>query len=207
MGCDVVFNDGFARRLARRYRRRGLDRTARRMIAFLASEGVTGATVLEIGGGVGEIQIELLERGAVHATNLELSTGYDEPARRLLSEHGLTQRVVRRIHDIAADPAGVEPADVVVLHRVICCYPDYDRLLGAAGDHARRLLVFSYPADNAIIRLGLWTTRQMLRLSRREYRPYLHPPRAMRRVLVERGFQPAYEHNGFGWHVLGLVRA
>ena len=26
--------------------------------------------------------------------------------------------------DLAADPDAVESADVVVLHRVVCCYPD-----------------------------------------------------------------------------------
>jgi hypothetical protein len=47
------------------------------------------------------------------------------------------------------DPEAVEPADMVVLHRVVCGYPDYERLLGAAADHARRALVFSYPPRNA----------------------------------------------------------
>ena len=49
---------------AARYRRRGLDRTARRMVDLLTEAGIDGATVLEIGGGVGEIELELLERGA-----------------------------------------------------------------------------------------------------------------------------------------------
>src|SRR3712207_7104310 len=49
----------FARRLARRYRKRGLDKTAARMVAFLDAAGVRDATVLEIGGGVGEIHLEL----------------------------------------------------------------------------------------------------------------------------------------------------
>ena len=34
------------------------------MVEFLESRGIDGATVLEIGGGIGEIQLELLKRGA-----------------------------------------------------------------------------------------------------------------------------------------------
>ena len=132
--------------MAARYRRRGLDKTAQRMVDFLASRGVEGATVLEIGGGVGEIQLELLKRGAARAVNLELSPGYDAEAARLAREAGLEDRVERRLHDIAVAPA--EPADVVVLHRVVCCYPDYERLLGAAAEHARQALVFSHPPRN-----------------------------------------------------------
>src|SRR3954471_11932445 len=98
--------------MANRYRRRGLDKTSRRMVAFLESRGVEGATVLEVGGGVGEIELELLRRGADRAVNLELSPAYDAEAGRLLREAGLADRAERRRHDIAADPAAVEPADV-----------------------------------------------------------------------------------------------
>ena len=55
----------------------------------------------------------------------------------------MTDRVTRRFTDIATSPEEVEPADVVVLHRVVCCYPDYERLLSAAASHAKRLLVYS----------------------------------------------------------------
>src|SRR5215212_3625890 len=95
-GCDRMFDDRFAKHQATRYRKKGLDRTARRMVDLLAERGVDGATVLEIGGGVGDIQIELLRLGAASATNLELSPGYEAEAARLLDETGLTGRVDRR---------------------------------------------------------------------------------------------------------------
>ena len=77
--------------------------------------------------------------------NRELSPAYDEEARRLLEEVGLEDKIERCLGDIAVDGTGVTPADVVVLHRVVCCYPDYDRLLTAAAEHAKRLVVFSSP--------------------------------------------------------------
>jgi hypothetical protein len=70
-GCDDFFGRKFARTMAKRYRKRGLDKTAARMVAFLEDAGVEHGTVLEIGGGVGEIQLELLRRGAASAVNLE----------------------------------------------------------------------------------------------------------------------------------------
>ena len=121
-GCDQMFGDGFARHVARKFRRRGLDAVAGRMVDFLAADGVAGATVLDVGGGVGEIGIELLRRGAARATTLELSPAYDEEAWRLAREAGVADRVRRRQVDIAATPAAVEAADLVVLHRVVCCY-------------------------------------------------------------------------------------
>jgi magnesium-protoporphyrin O-methyltransferase len=78
------------------------------MVEFLELRGIEGATVLEIGGGVGEIQIELLKRGAARSVNLELSSAYNEEATRLLREASLEDRAERRLHDIAVEPDRVE---------------------------------------------------------------------------------------------------
>jgi 16S rRNA G966 N2-methylase RsmD len=206
-GCDEFFSPRFARRVARRYRRKGLDRAARRMVAFLESRGVDGATVLEIGGGVGEIGLELLGRGAARALTLELSPAYDAEAARLAREAGVEGRVARRRHDIAADPAAVEPADVVVLHRVVCCYPDYERLLGAAATHAGRLLVFSHPPRNVVSRAVLGCQNLLFRALGREFRTFAHPPAAMLAVLERNGLRPVFTTRAFPWHVAGLERS
>lgn len=204
-GCDQFFGAGFARYVARRYRRRGLDRTARWMVEFLAARGIEGATVLEVGGGIGEIQVELLRRGAARATNLELSAAYDAEAAELVRAAGLTGRVERRLHDIAADPGGVRPADVVVLHRVVCCYPDYQRLLSAAGDHAGRLLVFSYPRYRAG-RLLVPVQNLIFRLRGCRFRVFAHPPKRMLAVLDQHGLRLAGTRSGLAWQVAALQR-
>ena len=204
---DRFFSKRFARRLAKKYRKRGLDKTARKMADFLRERGIEGATVLEIGGGVGEIEIELLKAGAARAQNLELSSAYEEEARTLAEEAGVGGRVDWRIHDIAADPEAVEPADIVVMNRVVCCYPDYERLLGAAADHARHAIVFSYPPRNASLRAFYGVFNLAMRLMRRGFRGFAHPPDAMLAVLEARGLRRTYEYHHVGiWQVAGLER-
>jgi len=205
-GCEEFFTSRLAKRAAERYRKKGVDRTAERMLAFLEGNGIEGATVLEIGGGVGEMQIELLKRGAARTVNLELSHGYDEEAMRLVRDAGVEGRAERRLHDIAADPGSVEPADLVVLHRVVCCYPDYERLLSAAADHARRLLVFSYPPRNVLSRLLLCAQNLLFRLRRQEFRTFAHPPARLLGVVEERGLLLAYAHRPVIWQIAGFER-
>jgi magnesium-protoporphyrin O-methyltransferase len=176
------------------------------MVGFLSSRGIAGATLLEIGGGVGGIQLELLRRGAAHATNLELVDTYDAAARELAAEAGVTGRIRRRLLDIAVAPDDAEPVDVVVLHRVVCCYPDYARLLGAAADHARRLLVFSHPPRNPVSRAAIGAQNAVCRLTGRSFRAFAHPPAAMLNVLSGKGMQPRYLHRGPVWHVVGVER-
>ena len=205
-GCDRIFGRRFSRGRAARYRRRGLDRTARTMVDLLAEAGIDGATVLEIGGGVGEIELELLERGAASATCLELSPAYDADAERLAAAKGMTGRVRRRILDLAAEPDAVEPADVVVLHRVVCCYPDYERLLSAAAGRTRRQLVFSHPPRNPVSRAVVATQNLVLRLSGSEFRTFTHPPEAMLAVLAEHGLAVRATGGGAVWKVAALAR-
>jgi 2-polyprenyl-3-methyl-5-hydroxy-6-metoxy-1,4-benzoquinol methylase len=205
-GYQTVFSDRFARRIARSYRKRGLDDIQRRMVSFLTERGIQDASVLEIGGGVGEIQIELLSRGARRATNLEISRNYETEAAALLERSGMSARVTRRFVDIATSPDEVEPADAVILHRVVCCYPDYQRLLSAAASHARRLLVFSYPPRTLFSRANLGFENLLHRLRRSDFRAFVHPPEAMIAAAQAQGLSVSYRHRGLSWHIVGLER-
>jgi magnesium-protoporphyrin O-methyltransferase len=205
-GYDAVFSDRFARRSARRYGRRGLTPAAADIVAFAAQHGVEGATVLEIGGGVGHIQVELLRLGAAHVTNLEISENYEREAAALLDRTGFEGRVTRRRVDIAESPGEVEPADVVILHRVVCCYPDYDRLLTAAGSHALRAIAFSHPPPNLAARTVIGAENTLRRLQRNPFRAFVHPPEAMVRVLERQGLSHRVSHRSRGWNVVGMVR-
>ena len=201
---DTMFGTHFSRHLARRYRRRGLDRTASRMVEFLSEQGVVGATVLEIGGGVGAIQLELLRRGAARATNLELSDSYDADAVALAAEAGFADRVSRRRLDLARSPEAVEPHDIVVLHRVVCCYPDYQELLAAAADHANRLLVFSHPPRNPWSRSATAVENLWFRVRGIAFRTYAHDPAAMTAAAQRPHLDVTYRHRGLTWHIVGL---
>ena len=97
--------------------------------------------MLEVGGGIGAIEIELLRAGVTRAMNVELTPTYEEAAGELLRESGLADRVERRVLDFVETGADVEAADFVVLNRVICCYPDMPRLTAAAAKRVRRTLV------------------------------------------------------------------
>jgi 2-polyprenyl-3-methyl-5-hydroxy-6-metoxy-1,4-benzoquinol methylase len=203
-GYGETFGSSFSRRLARRYRKRGLTRTAARIVEVLESRGIEGASVLEIGGGVGDIQVELLRRGAATTTNLELVDSYERDAGALAAEARVVDRVVRRQLDIAQHPDEVDPHDIVVLHRVVCCYGDYDRLLGEAARHARQVLVFSHPPRNPISRAMFGTENLLRRMSRSPFRTYVHRPSDLVRAAESGGMRVVHAHRGLGWHVVAL---
>jgi magnesium-protoporphyrin O-methyltransferase len=205
-GYRRVFSERQARRDARRYRRKGLDATAREMVDEIAGRGVNGANVLEVGGGVGAIELELLRAGAREATVVELSEAYDSEARALLTESGLEGRVERRHGDFVAAEAEVGPADVVVMHRVVCCYPDVDALVGAAARHALRVLAMSFPREAWWTRLG---SRVVNLFSKTvwDFESFVHPHAKILEAARAEGLRPVHERTGRLWHVVVLERA
>jgi hypothetical protein len=203
-GYARLFGGRAARRDVRRYEKGGLDDTGALMVAFLRGRGVEGATVLEIGGGVGALQLELLAAGAERATNLELSPEYEDSARALLRARGLEDRVDRRLGDVVAEPELAGPADAVLMHRVVCCYPDYDALVGAAAERARRFLVMSFPRDRALFRAGARVLNLWFGLLRWDYRTFIHPPAAVLAAAERRGLRLVEESRGRIWQVAAL---
>ena len=173
-GYRKVFNSREAQRAARSYRRNGLDSTARPMVEALEERGIDGASILEVGAGVGAAQIELMKAGAAACVAYDLSSAHERVGNELLEEHGLADRVEWRTADFVADPSAPS-VDVVFLNRVVCCYPDMPGMVDAASSRARRLLAMSYPRDRWWVRLGIRTLNGFLRLMRNSFRAFVHP--------------------------------
>ena len=203
-GYGEFFSPGQARREARRYRRKGLGAASRWVVDVVRERGIQGKSVLEPGGGIGAVEIELLKAGAERSTVVELSPGYEEVAAELAREAGVAGRMERHVGDFAAD--GTEPADVVVLHRVVCCYSDYEGLLGAAAERARHTLVFTYPPRNIVSRALLGLVNLWLRMRGTEFRTFAHPPERMTDVVRRAGFEPYARRRGGIWRGIALAR-
>lgn len=203
-----MFGDRRARRDLRRYRRRGLPDDARRVVEFLRGEGLAGTTVLEVGGGIGAVATELLRAGAYRVVNVELSSGYEAAAGELLRHEGIgDERAERHVGDFVEVAAELDAAHTVVMHRVVCCYPDYAALLGSAASLARQFLVFTYPRDGTVMRTGVGLVNLVLRLAGRDFRSYVHPRGEMLAVVEAHGLRLVHEHRGTVWQVAALARA
>ena len=206
-GYERFFGARTARRDARRYRKHGLDDTGRHLVDELAARGVAGATVLEIGGGVGAVDLELLERGAERATIVELSHGYDDVALGLAREAGMETRIERRHGDFVAQESSLEAADVVVMHRVVCCYPDPERLVGAAARHARQQLAMSFPRDTWWLRLAFRLVNVWFGLTG-GIESFVHPPARVVGIAERSGMRTVlHERSGRIWRVAVFERA
>jgi 2-polyprenyl-3-methyl-5-hydroxy-6-metoxy-1,4-benzoquinol methylase len=189
-GVDQLFGERTAEHDLRRYRKRGPAKPTRVLLDALRREGIEHATVLDIGGGIGVIQQELLDAGAARATSVEASAAYLRAARAEAERRGRADRISFRTGDFVALADRVEPADVVTLDRVICCYPDMESLVGRSAARARRLYGLVYPQERWWVALGIRVTNLVMRLSRRAFRAHLHPTKAVDAVARQHGLTP-----------------
>lgn len=188
-------------------RRGKKQRTTLLLIRALLDLGVGGQTLLDIGGGLGVIQLELLKGGAAAATSVEISSAYLDAARQEAARRGLSERITWQHGDFVALAADVPAADIVTLDRVVCCYPDYKELIGKSVVKAGKLYALVFPRDLWVIRQGLKLMNWIFKAQKSLYVAYIHPVAEIDGIIRAGGFSAVYQHNTLGWHVRVYRRA
>ena len=204
--CEEMFKPGKARATFRRYRRKGLDNLERNMVSVASAQSLAGARVLEIGGGIGAIQAELLIAGASSGEIVELVSAYEPYARQLAHDKGIEDRSVFRLADVLDHPEAVAPADIVVLNRVVCCSADGVRLTSVAGILARHMLLVIYPRDRAAVRFVMGVMNGLFHLLGRSFRTFLHAPSSLHAAARDQGLSIAETSRTFAWEFAAFRR-
>ena len=171
------------------------------MIDALVSEGVTGATVLDVGAGVGAVHLALIAAGAATAVDVDASGAYLAAARQESERLGFADRVAYRHGDLVTVADALATADVVTLDRVICCYGDLAALVGRSTALSRRLYGVVYPRDAWWSRAGGRVIALCERLRRSEFRVYIHRDADVERLLAVAGFAPLSRQLAGVWQV------
>ncbi len=205
-GIERQFGERTAERDLRRYRRRGPIPSSRLLIEALRAEGVDGSALLDIGGGVGAVQHELLESGAARATHVDAATHYLAASREEARLRGHADRITYLHGDFVEAADRIPEADVVTLDRVLCCYPDMSRLVESSAAKARRLYGVVFPRDRLVTRLALPVANLVNRLRGIPFRVYLHAPQAIDAAIRRQGLSPRSRGRTFLWHVAVYAR-
>lgn len=193
------FDDQRARAELEAYHRRGPGPTTRRLLAGLRLVGATEGTLLDIGSGIGILTFELLKSGLDQAHCVDLSPASLAIGRTEAEQQGRAGRIRWLEADFVTAAPQLEPADVVTLDRVVCCYPAYRPLLEEATRLTQRFLALSYPRDRWFVRAALWVENALRRLRGNPFRAFVHSPEAMDSLLRQRGFTRTHQEATLAW--------
>ena len=204
-GCDQgfeIFDESTAKADVARYRRQGPDTTTRMLLDMIRERGVEGAAVLDVGGGIGVIDHELLRAGAGRAVLVDASPPALRAARDEARRRGSLDRIEFVDGDFVANATSIDRADVVTLDRVICCYPDVEALVRLSADRARSLYGLVLPRDRRFLRLGTRLLNTWFRLRGFHYRSFAHANGHVDALVRDAGLQPRREAHTFVWRVV-----
>ena len=205
-GIEALFDERTARKDLKRYRSKGPLRTTRILLDALKAKGVAGATLLDIGGGVGAISNELLDAGAAGATVVDASPAYLEAAEAEAERQGHRDRIEYHHGDFVEVAPRIAPADIVTMDRVICCYDDMEALVSASASKARHLYGVVYPRDTWWDRLGVSIVNFACRMRRSPFRVFIHSPEAVDRLIRSQGLTRHFYRTTPIWQVIVYAR-
>jgi magnesium-protoporphyrin O-methyltransferase len=200
--------DDWAAGNARRARRKEITAgITKDLVEALGQPRLQGRTVLDLGCGTGDLALATLARGAARATGVDLGPGAIEGARELARQRRVEDRSTFLVGDAAKVP--LDRHDVVLLNRVLCCYPDIDGLLDNSLSAARSLYAFTAPPSAGLA--GMFA-RAETRLANiwfrirdrkfRGFRAHVHDLEAVDRRIREAGFRPIVEgRRRLVWHL------
>jgi 16S rRNA G966 N2-methylase RsmD len=206
MGCcgtEVLDRQFGARRAAadlRRYRRRGPLPSTRLMLRGLEANLPAGATLLDIGGGVGVLHHELLDRGVGRAWEVEPSAGFVQAAAEEAERRGHTGRIEFINAEVRQAADSLPAADVVTMDRVVCCDPDYESLLHIALGKAQRLFAYSYPRARWSTRTVTAVRNAVRELRGNQFRAFVHSPDRMEAFVLTAGFERIFHAQSAVWY-------
>ena len=198
---DNAFSEEEARADLRNYRRRGPSKQTELILEAIRSLDLKDTRLLDIGGGIGAIHHELLGDVVRGATHVDASSAYLKEAKQEAARRGHSEQV-NFIHADFTDVASDLPqAEIVTLDRVVCCYPDFRRLLKAAAEHSQRVLALTYPREVWYLRIGLKVANLFQKLRRDPFRVFLHPVVEMDALLQREGLKRVSLRRLFVWEM------
>lgn len=201
-GAEDVFGKGFAKRDLKEYREKGASKATQIMLDALKKLGVSGKTLLDIGGGVGIVQHELIKAGVSQATDVDASQAYIQAAQKEAERQGHPDKISFQHGDFVQLAPQIEAADIVTLDRVVCCYPDMHKLVELSSARAKDFYALIYPRDNIISRNVVHIFNFFaFRIHGNPFRTYIHDSQTVDGIIRGNGLQQvAYQKSGM-WQV------
>jgi len=195
--------DGCACARAERARPGSIRGVSRLLLDLLDHGTLRGRTVLELGCGLGGLSVAILSRGATRATGIDLSPVAISEASRLAQEAGLGERASFAVGDAAR--VELPTADVVILDKVICCYPEVDALLDNSLGAARSIYALVLPSSTGVrgllARVGIGLENLWRWARRQSFRAFVHDVPRIEARIAQAGLDRVATARRFIWYV------
>ena len=200
-GIENMFDKKTAKRELKRYLKKGPSKTTAMLLDAIHKEGVQGLDFLDIGGGIGAIQYDLIKAGASNGTSIEASSAYIDLAKDEILQNDLAERIDFKHGDFTTTASDVDTADIVTLDKVICCYDDMSELVILSSKLARKIYAVIYPRDVWWTKLAFLFVNFYPIIKGSSFRVFIHPTKKVEEIIFRNGLKRNYYATTFFWQV------
>ena len=205
-GIENMFDKKTARRELKRYLKKGPTKTTGMLLDAIHKEGVQGLDFLDIGGGIGAIQYDLIKAGASSGTSIEASSAYIDLVKKETLQNGLGEKIDFKHGDFTTTASDVDTADIVTLDKVICCYDDMSELVTLSSKLARKIYAVIYPRDVWWTKLAILFMNFYSTVKGSSFRVFIHPTKKVEEIIIGNGLKRKYYTKTFFWQVVIFTR-
>jgi len=205
-GIENMFDKKAAKRQLKRYLKKGPSKTTSMLLDAIHKKGVQGLNFLDIGGGIGAIQYDLIKAGASNGTSIEASSAYIDVVKEETLQNGLAERVNYKQGDFTTTATDVDSADIVTLDKVICCYDDMSELVGLSSKLARKIYAVIYPRDVWWTKLALLFMNFYPIIKGSSFRVFIHPTKEVEEIIFGNGLKRNYYATTIFWQVATFTK-
>ena len=200
-GIENMFDKKTAERELKRYLKKGPSKTTGMLLDAIHKVGVQGLDFLDIGGGIGAIQYDLIKAGASTGTSIEASSAYIDLVKKETIQNGLVEKLNFKHGDFTTIASDVDTADIVTLDKVICCYDDMSELVMLSSKLARKIYAVIYPRDVWWTNLALPFLNFYPIVKGSSFRVFIHPTKQVEEIIFGNGLKRKYYATTFFWQV------
>ena len=199
--ADLFFDSKVAKKDLKKYRKKGAKGATKKLIDVLSRFNREGKSLLDIGGGIGALQWDHLEKGGQTTSDVDASGGYLLVAEEYSNEKGWLGRTNFIKGDFVESEIKPGAHDLLTLDKVVCCYPDYQKLLSKCMENCNEVLALSYPMDSIIAKFLSLFGRAWLKIKGSSFRPYIHSRKEIEATILAGGFSIVENTRSFPWTV------
>lgn len=188
-GLEKIFTDKKAEKNLKKYKKKGPDPSTFKLLNAIPDEGVKGASVMDIGGGVGAIQMNLLNRGASNVVSIDASKGYLAVSRKEAKRLHYEDKIQYHYGNYLAHAPSLPDADIVTLDKVLCCSHEPYDIIRASASKCNRYYGIVVPRDRFSARFMVFFTQIGMWISGNPFRFHVYNIDKMTDAVCDFGFK------------------
>ncbi len=205
-GFKKQFGDKIANKKLKDYLAKGPKGNTKMLIDLIKRYDIGDKSLLDIGGGIGAIQFQLLDFGIKSVQSVDASQAYLDKGKEGAKKLGYGSQIEYTYGDFIQVSEKIAKAEIVTLDKVICCYKDFRNLVRESLSKTKEIYAIIIPKDGWIQKFVHSLEIIIWKITGNRFRSYIHPVNEIESIIFESGFSRRIQKYKMGWLICIYIK-